>query len=352
MYIVSLRLYLIALILLYSAVGCSQEQKYPFIQYNKNKLHLASDSSLMLGFYKKLDDLRDGKRSKVTIMHYGGSHIQAGFWTEEMNNRFQALNNYDGGGNFAFPFKLAKANNPPFYHCFSSVKWKRNRCVNHEKQVPLGMAGIAVVNNDSAGNFGLKLDPNNHIKNFTRIKVYHNFNPSFRFSFSSHAADYVQSDSVNAGYTLFEFKQPLDSVCFYFTRVDTLQRYFVLYGFSLENDAPGFYYAGMGVNGAATDSYLRCELFGQQLNSQKPDLVIFSLGVNDVHSKGFSADTFKLNYDSLVNIIRNVSPNCAIIFTSISDNYIRRKTPNKKSALVQEAVFQLMEKHKAAVWDM
>ncbi|MFL5752036.1 MAG: GDSL-type esterase/lipase family protein [Bacteroidia bacterium] len=331
----------------------AQNKTYPFINYNMNKLFLAKDSSLMLSFYKKIDELVQGKRSRVTIAHYGGSHVQAGIWTETIKANFQEINNFQGGGSFAFPFKMAKTNSPNFYKSFSTGNWKRSRSVNKEQNTSLGMAGIAVASNDSAATFGIHLLENKNLKNFSTIRVYHNFNSSFKFYVSPFiAVKYIREDLPEKGYTRFSFQTPIDSVMFEMTRMDTNLRDFVLYGYSLENDLPGFYFAGIGVNGASTSSYLRCSLFVEQLSTIKPDLVIFSLGVNDVQGKSFSPEEYIANYDSLVTLVKKSSPDCAILFTTISDNYVRRKTPNKKSITVEKAIYTLMEKHNAAVWDM
>lgn len=331
----------------------AQDKTYPFINYNMNKLFLAKDSSRMLGFYKKMDELAQGKRGRVTVVHYGGSHVQAGIWTEALKTNFQATGNYQGGGAFAFPFKLAKTNSPGFYKTFSSGKWKRSRSVNREQCTNLGMAGIAVATNDSANTFGIRLLENKNLKNFTQLKVYHNFNRSFKFGISPfNPVKYIREDLPEKGYSLFSFQTPVDSVQFELLRLDTNLRDFNLYGFSLENDLPGFYFASMGVNGASTSSYLRCNLFVDQLRTLKPDLIIFSLGVNDVQGKDFSSDEYIANYDSLVALVKESAPDCAVIFTTISDNYIKRRTPNKKSVTVEKAIYTLMEKHNAGVWDM
>jgi lysophospholipase L1-like esterase len=127
----------------------------------------------------------------------------------------------------------------------------------------------------------------------------------------------------------------------------------VLYGFDVRNtDKPGIYYAALGANGASTLSVLRCRLFTQQMASIAPDLVIFSLGVNDVQDKNFSGDEYIAHYDTLVSWVRAASPGCAILFTTITDNYVRKKGPNKKSNTVEYCVQKLTQKNGAAMWDM
>lgn len=332
----------------------TKAQQYPFINYDQSKLYLAKDSSQMMSFYKKIDELREGKRKKVTVVHFGGSHIQAGFWTEVLMDGFQSMGNFKGGGTFIFPFKIVKSNSPHFFKSFTTGKWIRKRSALAKEMCDnLGMAGMAGITNDSANTFGFNLLPNNHHQKFNSLRVYHNFNPSFEFSIADQTGlHFVRNDFKKNGYSEFFFESYIDSVNFNLVRKDTIIPDFMLRGFSIENDNPGFYYAAIGVNGASTSSYLRCQEFVNELSTIPPDLVIFSLGVNDTHSANFSKDQFIVNYDSLVTLVKIASPNAAIMFTTVTDNYMTRRTSNKRPIKAEEAMFVLMEKHKAAVYDL
>ncbi len=337
----------------FCALQLFSQKKYPFIQYDSNKIIHATDSSDFIAFYNKIDGLKNGSLKKVTIAHYGGSHIQAGQWTEVLADSFQALGNFRGGGAFAFPYRIANTNGPPFYRSLSTGTWTRCRCVPSELCAPLGMAGIVAVNNDLDASFGMQLKTNGHIQSFTSIRVYHNFNPSFTFDIGSgFPVPAKRLEVPEMGYTLFEFAVPVDSVNFKLHKIDNKQRDFILRGFSIQNEEPGFYFASMGVNGASTKSYINCSEFTKELMSLKPDLFIFSIGVNDAQDLDFNAEDFIKRYDSLVAIVKQVSPDCAILFTTISDNYIKRKTSNSRSLATNAAIYQLMEKHNAALWDM
>lgn len=330
-----------------------QEKKYPFVKYEQNHLYHSKDSSAMMGFYKKLNDYLQGKEKEIVIAHVGGSHVQAGFWGDELTTRFQQLKKTNGSGLFAFPYKIVKTNSPPFYKSFSDGKWKRCRSATAREMCgDYGIAGITATTNDSANTFGIKIDSCRHHHTFNSLRVFHNFNPSFVFSVGSKATS-VRSDYPGAGYSEFTFNQQVDSVSFALLRKDTLQRDFVLYGFDLRNtEKQGIYYATLGANGASTLSVLRCKLFTQQMTTIKPDLVIFSLGVNDVQDKNFSADEYIAHYDTIVKWVKTASPNCAILFTTITDNYVKRRKPNKKSNTVEYCIQKLMHKHGAAMWDM
>jgi len=324
-----------------------------FIDYTKNRLYHSKDSSITMRFFQKMDDLREGKLDRVIIAHYGGSHIQAGTWSDKLITNFQSMKNFEGGGFYAFPYKLAKTNGPHYYKSYTTGTWKRFRCATYKEMcINLGMAGIAAVTNDSANTFGVKVMENKHHAKFNSLKIYYNFNPSFKVNLAPLATKYIRREVKEKGYVLYEFEEYIDSVNFELVKLDTVVKDFMLYGFSLENSKPGFYYAGFGVNGAASNSYLRCNLFGEQLQTIKPDLVIFSLGVNDTQGKDFNKEDYIEHYDSLIAEVRAASPDCAILLTTTSDNYIKRKTANKRPIKAQDAMFELMEKHNAAVWDL
>ena len=326
---------------------------YSFINYNENYLHYGKDSSLMMNFFNKITEMKERKRDKVTIVHYGGSHIQAGAWSDKLIYNFQAMANWEGGGLYCFPYRIAKTNSPHYFRSFTTGSWKRFRCATWKEMCTnLGMAGIAAVTNDSSNTFGIKLEPNKHHEKFNSLKIYSNMNPSFQYSLATMETKYKRTDDLQKGYTLFEFETYIDSVNFILIKADTNRQDFMLYGFSLENSKPGFYYAGFGVNGAASNSYLRCNLFGQQLETIKPDLVILSLGVNDTQGKDFTKEDYIEHYDSLIIEIRKASPDCAILLTTTTDNYIKRRTANKRPIKAHDAMFELMEKHRAAVWDL
>lgn len=329
-------------------------QQYPFINYNASVLHLSKDSSQFMGLYKKIDELRSGKRNKVTIVHFGGSHIQAGFWTEVLMDGFQKMGDFKGGGTFIFPFKIVKSNSPHFFKSFTTGNWIRKRSALAKEMCDnLGLAGMAGITNDSANTFGFKLLKNNHHQTFNSLRVYHNFNPSFEFSIADQiGVHFVRKDYIAKSYSEYIFESYIDSVNFNLVRKDTIITDFMLRGFSIENSNPGFYYASIGVNGASTSSYLRCQEFVNELSGIPPDLVIFSLGVNDTHDVNFSKQRFIENYDSLIALVKIASPNCTFLFTTVTDNYMNRKTSNKRPIKAQEAMYELMEKHNTAVYDL
>ena len=83
---------------------------------------------------------------------------------------------------------------------------------------------------------------------------------------------------------------------FLIKKKENLESKFYFFGFRLDNNKNGISYHSIGVNGASVPSYLRCEFLEKQLSLIIPDLVIFSIGINDAYEEGFSKDFyFKLS---------------------------------------------------------
>lgn len=282
----------------------------------------------------------------------GGSHVQGGTWSSTFISDLQQSFGTDGGGYFAFPYKIAKTNGQPYVTSFTNGRWKICRAIGKEACLPLGMSAMSVNTNDSANYFGLTITKRSVCRNFNIIKIYHNFNSSFSFSISP-AVNLIHERKEFEKYTLFKLNAPVDSISFNLLRLDTLQKDFIIYGFSLENDLkPGFYLAGLGANGASSSSFLKCADLLPQLQTLKADLMILSLGVNDTQSKNFEKEEYIEHYDSLIAFAKKANPGVAIILTTTTDNYIRRRTSNKRTVLARDAMFELMEKHDLAVWDL
>ena len=124
-----------------------------------------------------------------------------------------------------------------------------------------------------------------------------------------------------------------------------------MFGLRLSNNQPGFCYHSIGVNGASVPSYLRCENLTSDLSMVNPDLIIFSIGINDAYEPSFSKEIFKSNYDSIIQIVKKINPNVAILLTTNNDSYYRKIKPNNRAFLVREVMYELAEKYNAGVWD-
>ncbi len=336
---------------------CSWAQVYPhdypdydFINYDKNKIEISSSSNFNL-FLESLNDLFVNGNSKVNIIHFGGSHIQADVWSHRIREHFFNLipNNSSGRG-LVFPYRIIKTNGSPYVKFKSEGNWSgyRNSLLKHKSE--FGLAGITAKTKDSSSSIELKINKNKcESCSFNSLKIIHNK--------TSHCIMIEDSDVVSISYdssgiTTFLFKELKDSITIKIGREDTLNDEFALYGIVIENNSPGIKYHSIGVNGASVPSYLRSASFVEELKLIKPDLAILSIGINDAYETTFSKEKFKKNYDSLIRKIQTSNPNVVILFTTNNDSYYKRKYPNKNAFLVREAMHELSEQHHGVIWDM
>lgn len=323
-------------------------QEYPpFIQLNKSKILFDKDSSDFYKFVNKLQAFKQHRNKHISIVHFGGSHVQGGFWSEAIMSNFQNYFKTTGGGYYVFPFKQINSNSPYYFKTYSNGKWKVNKCTKITDSLKyIGMCGISAIT-DSSCYFSVK-NQWTGLSSFTRIKVFYRKNSSFEIIPQFSTKEIIHKEY----YSEYLLSQPLDSVAFFIQKKDTIPSEFILDGISCENDSAGIYYAGFGVNGATSESFLKCQLLLHQLKNISVDLFILSFGVNDVRKKNFSKTEFIQHYDTLIQILKKAHPESSILITTISDNYIKRRYNNVRTKYGNEAIFEIMQKYQIAVWDL
>lgn len=329
---------------------------YDFIKYDQNNITFKGDSNVFEPFFNKLDNIIFKGEGQVNIMHFGGSHVQAGIWSGSVRNNLQSLYpNIVAGRGLVFPYRAAKTTNPHDYKVKYKGYWKGCRNVEKKKGCLLGLMGIRVVTYDSTAWIKL-LDRPNHEKNysFTRAKVFHNTDStSFNFYFPNDTNAIITTDKEH-GYSIVEFSKPMDTLHLQLKRTSPTQNSFMCFGMRLENNQPGIYYDAIGNNGAAIPAYLRCDLLEKHLHACPPDVVILAIGINDAYgpTSMFSKESYKENYRKLISRIKKVSPHAVILFTTNNDSYYKKRYVNKNGLRVKEAMEELSQEMDAAIWDM
>ncbi len=336
---------------------------YKFAHFKRNTILYPGDSLAMERFFQKMDSVVFFGDGNVSIMHIGGSHVQAGVFTQQFRDNLLSISpDLIGGQYFVFPFSTGGTNNPTHYTVSSTGTWTYCRnAVRKETDKRMGLAGAAITT----------VDPTATVSIMTREKYPTDLTPDFDFNkvtiigFSetenvipelgfNGKTLHGQYDEWKSTYT-FSLPDFTDSICIKFNSVPGE---FTLTGILLENDMPGISVHGVGVNGASVPSYLRCDDFERDLNLIHPDLIIFGIGINDASEKDFEKNTFKKNYDELIKVIRRVNPDCALLFMTNNDSYkkvkVKRKTHyevNHNGKIVEDAFFEMGKKYNAAVWN-
>ena len=331
--------------------------KYPFLNLEQNKIEFTGDSARFMAFYQKLDTLIFKGKGQINIVHMGGSHVQAGTLSGQMRKDWLHLSpglQHDRG--FFFPYKLAKTNNPNDYDITYDGFWEGCRCALPSADCYWGVSGINASTVDTNASLTVTANDENYQPySFTRVRIFYAFSDTSFVPFPMMLDNPYRAFADSAGqYIEFIFEKPATTLSLRFRPVNPEQKGFTLQGIQYVSDQPGLTYHAIGVNGAATYSYLRCENFANQMVSLQPDLVIFGIGINDAHrpENEFSQSTYESNYDSLVGLILTANPNAAFIFMTNNDSFYKGRYSNPNIVKVQAAMRKLAAKYQSGYWDL
>lgn len=330
-----------------------QEHPYNFVRYDLNYIQSPGDSSRLLRFLKKMDDLVTLGKGSLNIVHIGGSHVQADIHSGRFRDKLEhMLPGMSGPRGFVFPFKMAKTNSPSNYTVTYSGNWLACRNVQ-SSACELGLSGISVTTYDTLTE--IRIDPNNRVQgyyDFNKLRIFHRIDSASFEIFPLSAMPARITTYPDKGYTEIEFSGYEKVADFQLRRSRPGQNFFTLYGVQFVNDDPGFSYHSIGVNGASVPSYLKCQKFTEHLSVLEPDLVILAIGVNDAHGSNFSKEVFMKNYGRLLDLIEQAAPGCAILFVTNNDTYFRKKYVNYNAGPVKDAMFQMAKERGLSVWDV
>jgi lysophospholipase L1-like esterase len=331
---------------------------YPFLNLEQNRIQYPGNGSNLNEFYERLEKLVFDGQGSVTIMHMGGSHVQAGTLSNRIReNLFELSPGIAGQRGFFFPFRLAKTNSPFNIKLEYSGNWEGCRNAVRSSDCDWGLSGVNATTADSIATVKLwsfRKDSSNY--QFNSVKIYHPTNtPQMCIEFKKDAGvKSILQDSIG-GYTQVQFETLKDTLEFTVVRRDSSEKSFTLQGIKYEiENSNGLSYQAIGVNGASVPSYLRCVDFEKHLSSNVPDLVIFGIGINDAYMtvSEFKKEEFKNNYRQLLNRLRTVNPKVNFLFLSNNDSYYKKKRANKNGNTVREAMIELCEEEDAAFYDL
>ncbi len=334
------------------------ERKYDFIQYHLNRIIFPGDSTPMMIFFKKMENVMFYGKGQINILHFGGSHIQADVYSGVMRRNIQ--NFYPGikaSRGLVFPYRMAQTNNPSNYSFTFTGKWEICKNTEWKRTCTLGLMGLRAETKDSVVELKFRQNDNYGIKyDFNRVKIFCNLDSISYQIVPKGFQNFTVDTNYKLGYLTLNLSAYSDSLDLIISKKDSLQGSFTLYGLSFENDDPGIYYHTVGVNGASVPSYLRCELLEKQIGAMNLDLVVFAIGVNDAAGSDFNPEAYKENYRNLIEKIKKHNPQATFLFITNNDNYRRiykkRTATNTHTQMVKTAMHQLAAEYQCGVWDL
>ena len=324
----------------------------------QDTLRFPGNHVLFDSLYRALDTLYLLDRGRVNILHIGGSHVQAGYFTHRVRSHFTAEGRRVGNRGLLFPFKAMKTNAPIGYSMWSEGEWRAVRCLTREPDVPLGLSGACIETADSAARILFSLSSLAEWRTDT-LRV-------LGESSSSGIVPQLvcQDDTLRPlpadEHSGYRFLLPAmgDTCSLVFPGLSSGSEVFRLRGLMLEGRESGVTYSGSGINGASVSSWLRCTKFTEELSLLPPSLVVLGLGINDANvlPQHFDTEQFKANYRLLIDRIRQVSPACCFIFITNNDCWFsfrgRRRQYNTNTPQVCQAMYELAREYDGAVFDV
>jgi lysophospholipase L1-like esterase len=328
---------------------------YSCVQYQHNAIQVYGDPTRWNALLDQMSRLAFEGQGKIDILHIGGSHVQGGFLSDRMRDNLSHLF-YGAAGErgFFFPYQMVKTNGQRSVKCDYWGSWRGCRNAVSDHDCDWGMSGInAITENENAGLSVTTLMNDSLPQSFQEVRIYSSAGDSASYDYVVRDAQ-LDSTSLGLPYRRYVYSQPQTELHLALNKTNASQYMFSLEGLYLGKTEHGISYHTIGVNGASTKSYLRCNGFEQQIATIAPDLVVCGIGVNDanVPTDEFDTEAYQMRYDSLITTFKAANPNVCLLFVTNNDTYYQKKHSNPNAIKVRESMIALAQKHGGAVYDL
>lgn len=322
---------------------------YTWFSPSLNYFQYFSKNSLS-NFY---DVLNNSKKNKVSIIHFGDSHIQSEIPTHE--TRVQLQKKYGNGGRgIVFPYSTAKTYSSIHYATKHLGNWSYSKSNKLTKDLPKGLMGISSKTTDSAASFTITFNtkpPSNHVLiNLFCETDSTSYDVTIETDGNSTPID-VFKNNQNTGYVSFTIPSISNSITIKCLKTSNSQKQFIIHGFEIVNpENKGIIYYSSGVGGAKFNSLLNIENFNKQLKVISPDLVILDFGTNDFLFSDTIKESLEVDIKNVISNIRKTSPLISIVLCTTQDLYYKQKNLNVTSNYT-ELIKKIAKETEVAFWD-
>lgn len=285
------------------------------------------------------------------IVHIGDSHIQAGFFTDEVR---QLLTSYFSDSviseGYAFPYNLAGTNSPREYTFASIGNWKFSKVLGSTEPIGAGLSGMIMETDDSVASLNVSIkNPKFGDRHFNQLTIFFATDDHCYTTRVNGLKAEITSQSQN--HTTFKLDSTVNEANISFHKTKNSSSTLAISGIELTNTSSKIIYNSAGLNGADVKSYLLASELPNQLKTIDPQLVIISLGTNDAYHPLFEKNIFSNLLDSLINKIKASVPSATMLLTIPGDHLVSRATANPKLIDVKNAILTIAEKNHCCVWD-
>lgn len=340
-----LRLVLCLSLILGSQLGFAQLKQvgnYSFLNIESNRIAYYGNSSLQFErIYKKFSPMIKLGKGQVRILHIGDSHLQADFFSGRVRANFQSIFlGLQGARGMICPYMKGC---PDSYKITYGTQWQHYNILSKEQST---IFANTVYTTEENASIRIAVNHRNPIKyDFDKVRIYHSpLKPQERIDIDYPSYKKV---SVEDGCTVFTLNGYTDTINISVNKTsnDTL----FIHGFYFDNEDAGVVYNVTGVNSAEARHYLKIKS-DESLKTLGLDLIIISLGTNDCYEAS-GVESFASNLTELVAKIREQIPDVAILLTTPSDCWYKKKYVNKRMKEARNIIKEVAKQNDCAVWD-
>jgi len=320
-------------LLAFGAVRAQEEPPLPDgIDWEANRL---IGRSALWPFFQKLRALDAGLLDRVSIVHIGDSHIQADWFTGYLRRELQQYFGQAGRG-LVFPYRSAGTHGPVEVPDRSRGQLVARRKTFEHTDIPLGISGMTLRAQSPHVGFELRCAD----CPFDRVLLFHE-------GAAELLTPFAQASSFPFG-TQWHFSHAVDTLSWRLSSPGA-----ELYGLLLEDSREsGLLYHGIGVNGATFTHFNRAPLLLQQLPWLQPDLIILTLGTNEVLQPTFQAQDLVHEARQLIAGLRRARPGVPILLTTPPDLAPARSHGSPPVGKARRVLLELARSEQLACWDL
>lgn len=293
----------------------------------------------------------DPLREVVHILQLGDSHVQGGFYPNQVRARLQYRFGNAGRG-LLTPYRLMKTNQPQGYEISSPNLWEGSRCTELHPLQEVGATGAAISTADRTFELTIATPGDS----FQRITVFHHLQAPLLTAVEN-ACEIGCPWEDTPTMTRIPLRDPTDRVVLRGDTRDSIYNVPVFSGFMLENGHSGLFYHSIGINGNTFTAVARQPQIIREAAQLCPDLIILSLGTNDSYGR-FDAELVAARLNQVIEYCRQYAPQSALLLTTPMECYsrvrsrgriVRRLNPN--AVRVRNVILEVARQQSLPYWD-
>lgn len=308
--------------------------------------------------WQTMDSLLYQGTGELSVLHMGGSHVQAGWMGHSVRNRWAKIapKCHQSKG-LMLPYRMAQTNTPTHFRTEFTGLWESHRAASNSDFGPFGGTGLRAETSDGNSTWQHHaFGPDSALFESQTVILWGDANGCLPIWIGKGPAKRLALPD-QSGWQ-FELDSPVDTLVFGLEPLPEVPLSWRYYGMNALKKSPsggGFTYHEWGHNGARIDHALRCSSLPNLWHALNPDIIFIGFGINDIQGppSQWNAEVFQSEYDSLIQWVQAESPHSAIVLLTNTDSYRRNAQKANELALeVQHVMLRLAEQNQVGCYDL